>query len=145
MSNFIKNLKELLRTAVAELYSGKPAYDEITESGFFCDFDLRSPINPEKITAIDDWLSEKEIQCAYELSGFSGAYLDGDSSKRMLQRIHVNGLAEHIKDDIEQGKPKYIMQSAACSSDFAWSLPSTKPNDIAIFLTCLSSFDLHGT
>jgi len=58
-------------------------------AGFYCDFDLSEPINPEKVNAINNWLSSKNIFCAYELSGFSGAYLDGDSNKKMLQMIYI--------------------------------------------------------
>jgi len=89
MSDYKRNLIDLLKQIVAELYSGKPVFDEITESGFFCDFDLSEPLNPEKISVIGAWLSRRDIPCAYELSGFSGVYPDGDSSKPMLQRIFV--------------------------------------------------------
>ena len=104
MLDFKNKLLVLLRTAVVELYSGTTVYGEITESGFFCDFDLPEPINPEKIAAIDDWLSEKEIQCAYELSGFSGAYLDGDSNKKMLQRVYVT--AFETKEELLEHQEK---------------------------------------
>ena len=89
MSDYKSSLKNLLQMAVAELYSGRPVFDEITESGFYCDFDLSEPLNPEKIDAINSWLSEKNIVCAYELSAFSGVYPDGDAGKKMLQRIYV--------------------------------------------------------
>ncbi|MCL1793945.1 MAG: threonine--tRNA ligase [Oscillospiraceae bacterium] len=89
MPNYKNNLMELLKEAVAELYSGALVFHELTESGFYCDFDLSEPLNPEKAGAITGRLSGKSIPCAYEISGFSGAYLDGDASKKMLQRIYV--------------------------------------------------------
>lgn len=89
MANYKRSLMGLLKEAVAGLYSGDLLFCKITESGFYCDFDLAEPINPDKIGAINNWLSGKGIPCAYELSGFSGAYLDGDASQKMLQRIYV--------------------------------------------------------
>ena len=89
MSDYKRDLMRLLREAAAELYSGEPVSDEITESGFRCDFDMPSPLNPEKIGELNAWLSAKKIPCAYELSGFSGVYQDGDSGKKTLQRIAV--------------------------------------------------------
>ncbi|MCL1830311.1 MAG: threonine--tRNA ligase [Oscillospiraceae bacterium] len=89
MSNYKDNLMELLKEAIVELYSGGLVFHEITESGFYCDFDLSEPLNPEKINAINNRLSGRDIPCAYELSGFSGAYQDGDANKKMLQRIYV--------------------------------------------------------
>jgi threonyl-tRNA synthetase len=89
MPENIKTRIRLLKAAAADVYAGIPAFDGVTESGFYCDFDMGSPLNKEKIDAIDKWLSEKNIQCAYEISGFSGAYADGDASRKMLQRIYV--------------------------------------------------------
>ena len=89
MLDYKNRLMDLLKEAVAKLYSGSLIFYESTESGFYCDFDLSEPLNPEKIAAIGGRLSEEEHFCAYELSGFSGAYLDGDASKKMLQRIYV--------------------------------------------------------
>ena len=78
MPNFKNNLIELIGKAVSELYSGDMVFDKITESGFYCDFDMPDSLNPDKAAAIMDWLSDKDISCAYEISGFSGAYLDKD-------------------------------------------------------------------
>ena len=89
MSNYKNDLVELLQKSVTELFSGVLVSYEITENGFFCDFDLAETLNPERIGAINRWLSERDVSCAYELSDFSGAYKDGDSSKKMLQRIHI--------------------------------------------------------
>ena len=89
MPNFKNNLIKLLQEAIAELYSGNLVKSEITESGFYCDFDMPDSLNPEKIAAISNWLLARDIACAYELSGFSGAYQDGDSNKKMLQRVYV--------------------------------------------------------
>jgi len=90
----------LLQEAVAGLFAGRPVSQAITDSGFFCDFDLPGPINPAKIKAIGNWLSNKNIECAYELSGFSGAYKDGDPSKKMLQRIYV--AAFETQDELQK-------------------------------------------
>ena len=89
MSGYINGLMGLIKDAVAELYSGYSVCHVITESGFYCDFDLPEPLNAEKINAINNWLSTTDIDCAYELSGFSGAYHEGDANKKMLQRIYV--------------------------------------------------------
>ena len=89
MSEYKSNLIELIQEAVADLFTGNLILHEITESGFLCDFDLSEPLNPAKIAEINDWLSSKRLSCAYELSGFSGAYQDGDASKKMLQRLYV--------------------------------------------------------
>lgn len=78
----IIKLMGMLRDAVAELYAGRLVCEETSKSGFYCDFDLSEPINPEKMATIGKWLEGKEIPCAYELSGFSGAYQDGDRGKR---------------------------------------------------------------
>lgn len=89
MPNYKNQLIELLQQAVSELYSGSMIVDEITESGFYCDFDMIDPLNPEKIAALSNWLLGRDILCAYELSSFSGVYLGGDSANKMLQRIYV--------------------------------------------------------
>jgi threonyl-tRNA synthetase len=95
---------EQVREAVAELYSGGLAYSEITESGFFCDFDLPEPLDPEKVAAISARMSAADIPCAYELSGFSGAYQDGDASKKMLQRLYVTAFetADELQAHLEK-------------------------------------------
>ena len=95
MPNYKNNLVTLLQKAIAELYSGSLILSEITEIGFYCDFDLSESLNPEKIGAINTWLSDKNISCVYEISNFSGAYQDGDSSKKMLQRIYVTAFDTH--------------------------------------------------
>ena len=104
MPDFKNVLKEMLREAIAELYGGDLAFYETTESGFFCDFDLPEPLNPEKVSAVNDWLTGKRIPCVYELSGFSGAYLDGDASKKMLQRLYV--VAYETPDELAAYKAK---------------------------------------
>jgi len=101
MPNFKNNLIELIGKAVSDLYSGDMVFDKITESGFYCDFDMPDSLNPDKAAATMDWLSDKDISCAYEISSFSGAYLDGDGSNKMVQRIYVSAfeseaeLSEH--------------------------------------------------
>lgn len=104
MSGYKNILKELLKEVVAELFSGCLISAENTESGFYCDFDLSSPLNADGINAINAWLSELDISCAYELSGFSGAYLDGDANKKMLQRIYVT--AFETPDELKQHQKK---------------------------------------
>ena len=89
MINYKNNLMELLNQAVEELYSGRLITNELTDSGFYCDYDMQEPFNPNKISEIKAWLSENEIPCFWELSDFSGAYLEGDSSQKMLQRIYI--------------------------------------------------------
>ena len=89
MSDYKDKLKKLLFAAVVEMYSGDAVFHENTDSGFYCDFDLSEPLTPEKMRAIGTGLSDENIQCAYELSGFSGAYRDGNSNEKMLQRIYV--------------------------------------------------------
>lgn len=104
MSNYKDKLIGLLKEAVAQLYSGGFVSSEITDNRFFCDFDLSEPINPVKMAAIKDWLSVKDISCAYELSSFSGVYLGGDKSKRMLQRIYI--LAFETQDELRSYREK---------------------------------------
>ena len=91
-NKFYEALARQLTEAVAELFSGALVSHKITESGFYCDYDLVEPLSNEKIKALNNWLggSGREVACFYELSGFSGAYLDGDASKKMLQRIYVD-------------------------------------------------------
>ena len=101
-----KTLMDLLNEAVRELYSGVTIFHEITESGFYCEFDLSEPLNPAKINALNDWLHDKQVACFYELSGFSGAYLDGDASKKMLQRIYV--AAFDAQDDLRKHQEKLL-------------------------------------
>lgn len=84
-----KELVRLLEEAVGGLFSGRLICYEITESGFYCDFDMPGSLKPEKIAAINKRLLGGDIKWAYEISGFSGAYQDGDASKKMLQRIYV--------------------------------------------------------
>lgn len=104
MLNYKDNLIELLRNAVSDLFSGDMVFHEITESGFYCDFDLKEPLNPEKISAINNRLLGRDIPCAYVLSGFSGAYLDGDASKKMLQRIYVAAYEKQEELQVYQDK-----------------------------------------
>ena len=93
MSDYKNDLIELLQESVAELYAGVFISHVITESGFYCDFDLPEPLTPVKVEAIKGWLSGRDIPCAYDLSDFSGAYQDGDASGKMLQRINITAFA----------------------------------------------------
>ena len=89
MQYFKDELIKVLQEAVGALFSGSLAASEITDSGFYCDFDVAEPFNPEKIDAVNEWLSVKRIQSFYELSGFSGVYEGGDARGKTLQRIYV--------------------------------------------------------
>jgi len=89
MSEQKYELLELLQTAVLKLLRGSLVYHEITKEGFLCDFDLTDPLNPDKIKLIESWLADKDISCPFEIMSFSGAYMDGNSSLKMLQRIYV--------------------------------------------------------
>jgi len=104
MPNFKNNLIELLHEAIFELYSGKMVFEKITESGFYCDFDMLGSLNPEKITSIKNQLSARDISCVYEISGFSGVYLDGDGDNKIVQRIYV--VAFEKQDELEEHKRK---------------------------------------
>ena len=104
MENYKDDLLRLLIEAVFTMYSGEPVSDEITDSGVYCDFDLSEPINPEKINALKVWLSNKKISCAYELSGFSGVYHDGDASKKVLQRIYIT--AFETQEELQEYQDK---------------------------------------
>ena len=73
---------------------------------FYCDFDLSEPLNPNKIKSINELLTNKNITCAYEISGFSGAYLEGDSSKKVLQRINV--IAFESQKELSDYKDKLL-------------------------------------
>ena len=104
MSDYKSKLIKLLKEAIVELYSGNLFFHEISESGFYCDFNLSEPLTPQKINVINKWISDRGVSCAYELSGFSGAYQDGDASKKMLQRIYVTAFATktELQDHLDQ-------------------------------------------
>lgn len=106
MLNYKENLIGLIKKAVADLYSGNLVSSEITESGFYCDFDLSEPINPEKTSAINDWLSDRDISCAYEISGFSGVYQDEDAGKKMLQRLYITAFVS--QEELQANQEKLI-------------------------------------
>jgi len=105
MPNFKNNLIELLGKAISELYSGDLVFHKITDSGFYCDFDMPDSLNPEKIAQVNNWLSNKNItSCAQEISSFSGAYLDGDSDSKVVQRVYVAAFEE--QSDLEEHQRK---------------------------------------
>ncbi len=104
MPNYKNELRELIENAVAELFAGASVNYENTASGFFCDFDMAEPLNPERIAALNDRLSGEVIPCAYELSGFSGVYEDGDANKRMLQRLYVTAFATEAEMQEHQAR-----------------------------------------
>ncbi|MDR1689348.1 MAG: threonine--tRNA ligase [Clostridiales bacterium] len=102
MQNFKKELINLLQNAVEKLFFGTIISEVSDEKGFYCDFDIPQPLNPDKILELNKHLSAVKISCAYEISGFSGVYLDGDSSEKVLQRIYV--LAFETKEELEEYK-----------------------------------------
>jgi len=104
MLYYKENLIELIKEAVVDLFSGSLVSSGTTESGFYCDFDLSVPINLEKINSINNWLSGRDIPCAYELSSFSGVYQDGDASKKMLQRLYITAFGSQEELQAYQDK-----------------------------------------
>ena len=67
------------------------AYKE-SDEGFFCDFDI-PPLTPEVFAQIASKMTASDIDCAFELSSFSGVYEDGNAQNCMLQRIYVTAFA----------------------------------------------------
>ncbi len=86
--NFKEELAVRLLKVVRSLHPdvNQIAYEE-SEEGFFCDYDI-PPLNPDSFRRISDSMLAGE-DVAFELTGFSGVYEDGDSRKRTLQRIYV--------------------------------------------------------
>lgn len=60
-----------------------------TPEGFYCDFDMPSPLTPDVFKTIEQELSKEKTLCPYQLEQFSGVYEGGCSNKKMLQRIYV--------------------------------------------------------
>jgi threonyl-tRNA synthetase len=58
-----------------------------TNEGFYCDYDMQTPLNPEVFDRIS--MQMDEAGKPYYLSHFSGVYEDGDADKKTLQRIYV--------------------------------------------------------
>ena len=104
MPNYKHNLLTQLSDLISDLYSAPLIHHEQTNSGFFADFDMLEPLNPEKIAEVTKQLANTKPPCAYEISSFSGAYLDGDASKKMLQRIYVT--AFETQSELEEYKEK---------------------------------------
>ncbi|MCE5234629.1 MAG: threonine--tRNA ligase [Clostridiaceae bacterium] len=82
-------LAKSLTDAVRALYpqAERAAYGE-NDEGFFCDYDI-PPLTPGAFAKLAESLSAPDAAGAFELSGFSGAYEDGDAKKRVLQRVYV--------------------------------------------------------
>jgi threonyl-tRNA synthetase len=89
---------EQVRETVAELYSGRFVYEEITESGFFCDFDMSEPLNSRKVAEINTQMSNDDIPCAYELSGT----LHGLTRVRGFTQddAHIICTPEQVEDEV---------------------------------------------
>ncbi len=97
------NLAHLLSDVVQELFP--EAVDSVykeTDEGFYCDYDLARPLNPQRFAAIIGGMKGKNPSAVYELSHFSGVYLDDDAAKKMLQRIYV--LAFHSQVELNNYK-----------------------------------------
>lgn len=89
MNNFKKILADRLTSAVKVLYkSGEAIYYDEVDEGFFCDYDIPS-LNSDVFAEIVRNIGADEIDCAFELSGFSGVYENGNAGNRVLQRIYV--------------------------------------------------------
>ena len=90
MKGYKYTLSEKLTQHAASLFGeAQIIHREETPEGLVCDYLLPESINPESFEALKQLMSAEQIPCAYELSGFSGAYQDGDSSKPMLQRVSI--------------------------------------------------------
>ncbi len=86
-------LADRLSDSVKKYYGNGECIDfKENSEGFFCDYSI-SPLNPETFLKISRNIIASDIDCAYELSSFSGVYEDGNSNNRMLQRIYVLAFA----------------------------------------------------
>jgi len=109
-NNFKKQLAGELEKVLSEVFEHSVLIKcEYTGNGLLCDFDLPKPITPDVFKLIEAKMREREIPCSYELSGFSGAYLNGDASQKMLQRIHVTA----FESEEELAAFKAYMQAAS--------------------------------
>jgi len=125
VNNFKNNLSKKLALAVRlvmgrtketgkVMSSSEPVNFQLTEEGFYCDFDLDTPLNPVLFERIGSAMKETDCRRidkldgasgsdgVYELDRFSGVYENGDSNGRMLQRIYV--LAFDSKEDLDSYK-----------------------------------------
>ena len=109
MSDFKNELVKAIQNFVAYLFNGEFVSSEFTDYGLFCDFDMSEPLNPEKLDILKENMKNQNIACVYELSSFSGVYQDGDSNKKMLQRIYVTAFKEQA--EFEDYKRKIILAS----------------------------------
>jgi len=87
---------------------------QMSEEGFYCDFNLDTPLHPALFDRIASAMKELDPGAAggpdralesgvvYELDHFSGVYENGDANGRMLQRIYV--LAFDSKEGLDAYK-----------------------------------------
>ncbi|MHB1484889.1 MAG: threonine--tRNA ligase [Saccharofermentanales bacterium] len=88
--NFKTDLRNNLILSVNRIIGNFELADfQMTEDGFYCDFDLDEPLDPEKFGMISENMKNADATGFYELARFSGVYRNGDSSSKMLQRIYV--------------------------------------------------------
>lgn len=104
MSSFKEDLLKMIQSSVAYLLNGKLIDSAFTEYGLFCDFDMPEPLKPENLNVLSKYIHKQNIACVYELSSFSGVYMDGDSSNKMLQRIYVTAFQEQTEFDDYKNK-----------------------------------------
>ena len=90
MIEFKQKAEESLLCAVREVYpeASRLGFEEQAE-GFFCDYELPQPLDPESFSQIGAALKEQEDDVILELDRFSGVYENGSASGRMVQRIYV--------------------------------------------------------
>ena len=89
------NLLNLLILCLDQVIAGAECknYSE-TKEGFYCDFDMPKPLNPDIFEALKQELAQKDISIPYQLDHFSGVYEKGNSKNKMLQRIYVVALED---------------------------------------------------
>ena len=103
MENFKNKLAKELTDRLYELIKDTRLIDfQPTEEGFYCDYDMQQPLNPDIFNVISDKTKNTDIQCSFELDRFSGVYENGKASDKMLQRIYV--IAYETKEQFDSYK-----------------------------------------
>ena len=91
LSNYKNDLIKQLAFAVSQVIEGSnPVNSQLSDEGFYCDFDLGTSLTPKLFDLISAKMKELNLGSVYELDSFSGVYENGDSNGKMLQRIYVN-------------------------------------------------------
>ena len=101
MSNFKNDLREQLQESVKLLYSGDFISGEITDSGFYCDFDMTEPVTPDKVDAIAEWLSGRSMEMIRQLDPSAFSLAAG------VIRVSYATVAEDL-GLTEENCPKYV-------------------------------------